>query len=153
MAQVFGPRDADSWFERCAADACVTRLLEGGVVTQVVVVVQVDDIFLMGRTSRCHQIDRDLNEEHVPITILQSCACMPVAVFLVLLVWERSRFHLFHFRRWQKTWWLSLVSLATKDTPWQLVCSLTIFTPPKKTMTNRSDPWLAKHPAPTNTEL
>ncbi|CAN0006669.1 unnamed protein product [Pylaiella littoralis] len=39
-------------FESCAADACVMRLVENGSVSMVVVV-HVDDIFSIGRKSRC----------------------------------------------------------------------------------------------------
>ncbi|CAB1119976.1 unnamed protein product [Ectocarpus sp. CCAP 1310/34] len=55
-------------FEQCAADACVMRLIEEGVVAMVVVV-HVDDIFSIGKKSRCEQFGRDLNE-YVPITNL-----------------------------------------------------------------------------------
>ena len=55
-------------FEQCAADACVMRLVEDGVVSMVVVV-NVDDIFSIGRKRRCDQFGRDLNE-YVPITNL-----------------------------------------------------------------------------------
>ena len=55
-------------FEQCAADACVMRLVEDGVVSMVVVV-HVGDILSIGRKSRCDQFDRDLNQ-YVPITNL-----------------------------------------------------------------------------------
>ena len=55
-------------FEQCAADACVMRLVEDCVVSMVVVV-HVDDIFSIGRKSRCDQFGRDLNQ-YVPITNL-----------------------------------------------------------------------------------
>ena len=55
-------------FEQCAADACVMRLVEDGVVSMLVVV-HVDDIFCIGRKSRCDQFGRDLNQ-YVPITNL-----------------------------------------------------------------------------------
>ena len=55
-------------FEECAADTCVMRLVEDGVVSMVVVV-YVDDIFSIGRNSRCDQFGRDLNQ-YVPITNL-----------------------------------------------------------------------------------
>ena len=44
------------------------RLVEDGVVSMVVVV-DVDDIFYIGRKSRCDQFGRDLNQ-YVPITNL-----------------------------------------------------------------------------------
>ena len=55
-------------FEQCAADACVMRLVEGGVVSMVVVV-HVDYIFSIGQKSRCDQFGRDLTQ-CVPITNL-----------------------------------------------------------------------------------
>ena len=55
-------------FEPCAADACVMRLVEDGMVSMVVVV-HVDDIFAVGRKSRCDQFGKDLNQ-YVPITNL-----------------------------------------------------------------------------------
>jgi len=55
-------------FEQCAADACVMRLVEDGKVTMVVLV-HVDDIFSLGRKSRCDQFGKDLNQ-YVPITNL-----------------------------------------------------------------------------------
>ena len=55
-------------FEQCAADACVMRLVEDGVVSMVVVV-QVDDIVSIGRKSRCDHFGRDLNQ-NIPITNL-----------------------------------------------------------------------------------
>lgn len=55
-------------FESCAADACVMRLVEDGAVTMVVVV-HVDDIFSIGRKSRCDQFGVDLNR-YVPISNL-----------------------------------------------------------------------------------
>lgn len=48
-------------FESSAADACVLRLIENGVVSMVVVVVYVDDIFSIGRTRRCNQSGVDAN--------------------------------------------------------------------------------------------
>ena len=48
-------------FEQCAADACVMCLVENGVVSMVVVV-HVDDLFSIGRKSRCDQFGRDLNQ-------------------------------------------------------------------------------------------
>ena len=66
MAQPFGARATVSWFR--AADACVMRLVEDGVVSMVAVV-HVDDIFSIGRKSRCDQFGRDLNH-YVPITNL-----------------------------------------------------------------------------------
>ena len=54
--------------EQCAADACVMRLVEDSVVSMVVVV-HVDNIFSIGRISRCDQFGRDLNQ-YVPITNL-----------------------------------------------------------------------------------
>ena len=47
-------------FEQCAADACVMRLVEDGVVPMVVVV-HVDGIFSISRKSRCDQFGRGLN--------------------------------------------------------------------------------------------
>ena len=55
-------------FEQCAADACVMRLVKNGTVSMMVVV-HVDDIFSVGRKSRCDQFGRDLNQ-YVPITNL-----------------------------------------------------------------------------------
>ena len=55
-------------FEQSAADACVMRLVEDGVVSMMVVV-HVDDIFSIGRKSRRNQFGRDLNQ-YVPITNL-----------------------------------------------------------------------------------
>ena len=55
-------------FEQCAADACVMRLVEDGVVSMVVIA-HVDDIFSIGRKSRCDQLGRDLNQ-YVPIANL-----------------------------------------------------------------------------------
>ena len=54
--------------ERCEADACVMRLVENGGVS-VVVVVHVDDIFAIGRKSRCDKFGDDL-DAYVPITNL-----------------------------------------------------------------------------------
>ena len=48
-------------FEQSAADACVMRLVQNGSVTMVVLI-HVDDIFSIGRKSRCDQFARDLNE-------------------------------------------------------------------------------------------
>lgn len=55
-------------FEQSPADACVMRLVEDDAVTMVVVV-HVDDIFAIGRKSRCDQFGKDLNE-YVPISNL-----------------------------------------------------------------------------------
>lgn len=55
-------------FEQCLADACVMRLVEQGTVTMVVVV-HVDDIFSIGRKSRCDKFGADLNT-YVPISNL-----------------------------------------------------------------------------------
>ena len=55
-------------FEQCAAHAYVMRLVEDGVLSMVVVV-HVDDIFSIGRKSKCDQFSRDLNH-YVPITNL-----------------------------------------------------------------------------------
>ena len=55
-------------FEQCEADACVMRLVEGGEIS-VVVVVHVDDIFAIGRKSRCVKFGDDL-DAYVPITNL-----------------------------------------------------------------------------------
>ena len=55
-------------FEQCEADACVMRLVEDGGVS-VVVVVHVDDIFAIGRKSRCDKSGGDL-DARVPITSL-----------------------------------------------------------------------------------
>ena len=55
-------------FEKCEADACVMRLVEDGGVS-VAVVVHVDDIFAIGRKSRCDKFDDDL-DAYVPITYL-----------------------------------------------------------------------------------
>ena len=55
-------------FEQCAADACVMRLVEDGVVSMVVVA-HVDDISCIARKSRCDQFGRDLNQ-YVSITNL-----------------------------------------------------------------------------------
>ncbi|CAB1110059.1 unnamed protein product [Ectocarpus sp. CCAP 1310/34] len=44
-------------FEQCAADACVMRLIEEGIMAMVVVV-HVDDIFSIGRKSWCEQFGR-----------------------------------------------------------------------------------------------
>ena len=55
-------------FEQCAADACVIRLVEDDMVSMLVVV-HVDDIFSIGRKSRCDQFGRDFNQ-YVPITNL-----------------------------------------------------------------------------------
>ena len=55
-------------FKQCAADACVMRLVEDGVVSMVVVV-HVDGIFSIGRKSRCDQFGRDLNQ-YIPTTNL-----------------------------------------------------------------------------------
>ena len=65
-------------FKQCEADACVMRLVEDGGVS-VVVVVHVDDIFAIGRKSRCDKFGDDLNA-YVPITTLGSFGGMPVAV-------------------------------------------------------------------------
>ena len=55
-------------FEQCEADACVMRLVEDGGVS-VVVVVHVDDIFAIGRKSRCDKFGDDL-DAYVPTTNL-----------------------------------------------------------------------------------
>ena len=55
-------------FEQCEADACVMRLVEDGGVS-VVVVVHVDDIFAIGRKSRCDKFGDDF-DAYVPITNL-----------------------------------------------------------------------------------
>ena len=55
-------------FEQSAAGACVMRLVENGSTTMVVLI-HVDDIFSIGRKSRCDQFARDLNE-YVPISNL-----------------------------------------------------------------------------------
>ena len=55
-------------FEQCEADACVMRLVEDGGVS-VVAVVHVDDIFAIGRKSRCDKFGDDL-DAYVPITNL-----------------------------------------------------------------------------------
>ena len=55
-------------FEQCEADACVMRLVEDGPVS-VVVVVHVDDIFAIGRNTRCDKFGDGLNA-YVPITNL-----------------------------------------------------------------------------------
>ena len=55
-------------FEQCLADACVMRLIESGSVT-ILAVVHVDDIFSVGRKSRCDQVFDDLNHL-VPINNL-----------------------------------------------------------------------------------
>ena len=56
-------------FEQCEVDACVMRLVEDGRVS-VVVVVHVDDIFAIGRKSRCDKFGDDL-DACVPITDLR----------------------------------------------------------------------------------
>lgn len=55
-------------FKQCKADTCVMRLVDGGEVTMVVVV-HVDDIFSIGRKSRCVRFGEDLNR-YVPISNL-----------------------------------------------------------------------------------
>ena len=55
-------------FEQCEADACVMRLVEDGAVV-VVVVVHVNDIFAIGRKTRCDKFGDDL-DAYVPITDL-----------------------------------------------------------------------------------
>ena len=55
-------------FEQCEADACVMRLVEDCGVS-VVVVVHVDDIFTIGRKSRCDKFGDDL-DAYGPITNL-----------------------------------------------------------------------------------
>lgn len=52
--------------EARGADACVPRLMEGGV-PNMVVVVHVDDVFAIGKTSGCDQAGADLNK-YVPST-------------------------------------------------------------------------------------
>ena len=85
-------------FEKRAADARVMRLVEDGVVSMVVVV-HMDDIFSLGRKSRCDQFERDLNQ-YVPITNLGELRLHAVAGFLASSIRGRSRFH---NRLWQKT--------------------------------------------------
>ena len=58
----------DLGFEQCEADGCAMRLVEDGGVS-VVVVVHVDDIFAIGRKSRCDKFGDDL-DAYVPITNL-----------------------------------------------------------------------------------
>ena len=53
-------------FEQCETDACVIRSGEDGAVS-VVVVVNVDDIFAIGRKTRCDKFGDDMNA-YVPIT-------------------------------------------------------------------------------------
>ena len=55
-------------FEQCRADTCVILLVEDGAVS-VVVVVHVDDIFAIGRKTRCDKFGDGLNA-YVPITNL-----------------------------------------------------------------------------------
>ena len=55
-------------FEQREADACVMRLVEDGGLA-VVVVVHVDDIFAIGRKSRCDKFGDDL-DAYIPITNL-----------------------------------------------------------------------------------
>ena len=55
-------------FELSLADACVLRLVESGTVS-IVTVVHVDDIFAVGRKTRCDQLFEDLNRL-VPINNL-----------------------------------------------------------------------------------
>ena len=55
-------------FEQCNADACAMRLVEDGGVS-VVVVVHVDDIFAIGRKTRCDKFGDGLNA-YVPIANL-----------------------------------------------------------------------------------
>ena len=55
-------------FEQSEAGTCVMRLVEDGAVA-VVVVVHVDDIFAVGRRTRCDKFGDDLNA-YVPITKL-----------------------------------------------------------------------------------
>ena len=55
-------------FEQCEADACVISLVEDGAVS-VVVVVHVDDIFAIGRKSRCDKFGDGL-DAYIPITNL-----------------------------------------------------------------------------------
>ncbi|CAB1102148.1 unnamed protein product [Ectocarpus sp. CCAP 1310/34] len=54
--------------ESCAADAYVMRLIEDGVVTMVAVI-HVDDIFSIGRKSRCDQFGVDLNLAQRSVTL------------------------------------------------------------------------------------
>ena len=56
-------------FEQCEADACVMGLMEDGGVS-VVVIMHVDDIFAIGRKSRCDEFGGDL-DAYVPITNLR----------------------------------------------------------------------------------
>ena len=55
-------------FEQCETDACAMRLVEDGGVS-VVVVMHVDDIFAIGRKTRCDKFGDDL-DAYVPITNL-----------------------------------------------------------------------------------
>ena len=42
-------------FEQCLADSCVFRLIRGGIVV-LILVVHVDDIFVVGKKERCDQL-------------------------------------------------------------------------------------------------
>ena len=55
-------------FEQCAADMCIFRLIENGVVV-IVLLIHVDDILCLGHKVRCDQFARDLNA-YVPISNL-----------------------------------------------------------------------------------
>ena len=55
-------------FEQCEADACVMRLVEDGGVS-VIVVAHMNDIFAIGRKSRCDKFGDKL-DAYVPITNL-----------------------------------------------------------------------------------
>ena len=55
-------------FEQCASDACVVRLADKGTIAMVVVV-HVDDTFLIGLNSRFEKFGKDLRE-YVPISSL-----------------------------------------------------------------------------------
>ena len=55
-------------FEQCKADACVMRLVENGGIS-VVVVMHVDDIFAIGRKSRCDKFGDGL-DAYIPINNL-----------------------------------------------------------------------------------
>lgn len=55
-------------FEQSGADTCVMRLMENGNIS-FVDVVQVDEIFAIGRKSRCDRVGEDLSK-HAPIANL-----------------------------------------------------------------------------------
>ena len=49
-------------FEQCLVDSCVFRLIRGGIVVLILlIVVHVDDIFAVGKKERCDQFGEDLN--------------------------------------------------------------------------------------------